>query len=206
MKKNDIKNIFRVALSNIMILLAGVATGFLIPKIFELTDYAYYKTYTLYTSYIGLLSLGIIDGIVLKYGNKNLEKLPHEKFRTFFMIYFILHFIITIISILIALFLFKGDNKILFFLLSLNIIATNVTGYFQQISQITQRFKEYSHRNILKSIFNIVIVLLLLFIYLFNTKIVNYKLYIILLLIVNYILTIWYIYTYRAIVFGTKKK
>ena len=63
MKKN-FKDILMVTISNFTTILAGVVTGFIIPKILNVEDYGLYKTFTLYSSYIGLLSLGIVYGIV----------------------------------------------------------------------------------------------------------------------------------------------
>lgn len=45
MKNNKvIKDIFIVALSNIIIALAGVVNGFIIPKVMSVTDYGFYKS------------------------------------------------------------------------------------------------------------------------------------------------------------------
>ena len=70
MKTSLLKNIIAVAFSNCTNIIAGVVVGFIIPKILSMDDYGYYKTFTLYTTYIGLFNLGLADGIVLKYGDK----------------------------------------------------------------------------------------------------------------------------------------
>lgn len=198
--KKSFKDILMVTVSNFTTILAGVITGFIIPKILNIEDYGLYKTFTLYSSYIGLLSLGIVDGIVLKYGNKDLEELEVEKMRSIFIVYFIINLLFTLIILLFCLTTLK-NNRSIFLFISLNIICTNITGYFQQISQITRNFKEYSARNILKSALNIFIVLLLYFMFKFNLSI-NYKMYVLLLLISNYFLTIWYMITYKNLIFG----
>ena len=82
--KKTIKSIIGVTLSNCTTILSGIVIGFLIPKILSVDSYGLYKTFTLYTTYIGFFSLGIIDGIVLDYGGYNFEKLNKEKFRSFF--------------------------------------------------------------------------------------------------------------------------
>ena len=199
MKKN-FKDILMVTISNFTTILAGVVTGFIIPKILNIEDYGLYKTFTLYSSYIGLLSLGIVDGIVLKYGNKDLEELELEKMRSIFSIYFSINIIFTLMIFFVCLTTLK-NNKVIFLFIALNIICTNITGYFQQISQITRNFKEYSFRNILKSFLNILIVLILYVMFKFNCTI-NYKMYVLMLLISNYFLTIWYMFTYKELIFG----
>lgn len=200
--RKSFKDILMVTISNFTTILAGVITGFIIPKILNIEDYGLYKTFTLYSSYIGLLSLGIVDGIVLKYGNKDLEELELEKMRSIFSIYFSINVIFTLMIFFVCLTTLK-NNKVIFLFIALNIICTNITGYFQQISQITRNFKEYSFRNILKSFLNILIVLILYVMFKFNCTI-NYKMYVLMLLISNYFLTIWYMFTYKELIFGKR--
>lgn len=69
MNKN-IKSVSQVILSNLTTIVSGVLVGFLLPKIMSVESYGWYKTFTLYSSYLGFFGLGIIDGIVLKYGEK----------------------------------------------------------------------------------------------------------------------------------------
>ena len=65
----------KVTTSNIIKLFAGVVVGFILPKIIGVSDYGYHKTFTLYATYVSLLSFGIVDGIYLKYGGKNYSDL-----------------------------------------------------------------------------------------------------------------------------------
>lgn len=78
--KNKVLNdILKVAASNIIVLFSGVLVGFLLPKIIGITDYGYYKTYTLYATYVGMFHFGISDGIYLKYGGKDYSQLDRYK-------------------------------------------------------------------------------------------------------------------------------
>ena len=76
--KKTILNIVKVSSSNIIQLFSGVLIGFLLPRIIGKIDYGYYKTLTLYTSYIGLFALGITDGIYLKFCGKKYDELDKE--------------------------------------------------------------------------------------------------------------------------------
>lgn len=196
-----IKNIIRVTLSNITSIISGVLVGFLIPKILSVEDYGYYKTFMLYVSYLGICSFGIIDGIVLKYGAKDYEELDTRKFRAYFRWYLIIHVCIALFLIISSVLFQDRNYSTICILLGMNLIAVNLTGYFQQISQITQRFKEYSIRKILQSAFNVIFVLLLFALYIKGIEI-NYLVYSIGIILINYLLVCWYIYTYRNIIFG----
>lgn len=204
--KKTIKSIIGVTLSNCTTILSGIVIGFLIPKILSVDSYGLYKTFTLYTTYIGFFSLGIIDGIVLDYGGYNFEQLNKEKFRSFFLWYMLVHVIGLIALCIISFFLKDNDFKFIILLLGIDMIAVNVTGYFQQISQFTQRFHEYSVRKVLQSISNIVIVLLMFGYYYTQKSEIGYQIYVIGLVMVNVVLTVWYVYTYRSISFGNAEK
>lgn len=196
-----IKKIGFVAFSNIIKLISSILVGFVIPNILGLTNYGYYKVFILYLTYIGLFHFGFIDGIYLKYGGKNYEELERPKFRTYSRFLLNLEAIIAIIGIFITVLFAEEDRKIIFVLLFLNLIAVNLTTYYQFISQITSRFKEYSTRLVILSIMNIVIVGVM---YLLHIS--DYRIYIGLIVSVNYLLLFWYVYTYKEITFGKQQK
>ena len=199
------KSVTQVILSNLTSILSGVLVGFLLPKIISVESYGWYKTFTLYTSYLGFFSLGIIDGIVLKYGEKNYDELDRKRFRSYFKWYCIIHLFLGIIICAIAFLTNNYEYRFVMVALSIYMISNNITGYFQQISQITMRFKELSIRKILQSLFNVIIIAGLYFIFKFGHTI-TYHYYLTLWISVNVLLTLWYIYTYRDIVFFNSMK
>lgn len=201
MNNKFLKNVMKVFFGNITSIISGILIGFLLPMIISVTDYGYYKTFTLYMSYVGCFALGIIDGINLKYAGTKLEELNKKDFRLYFRIITILQLIISVLILLFSILFFKGNMKIIFIIIALIIIPNNLSGYFQQISQITQRFTEYTVRNIIKSVGNIIIVFILFAICKMNYQ-VSYINYLILFLFINYFLFGWYIITYKEIVLG----
>ena len=204
--KRTIGNIFKVAASNILKLLAGVLVGFLLPKIIGVTDYGYYKIFTLYASYVGLLHFGFADGIYLKYGGKNYDELNKGSFRfyTLFLIGFEL--IITVIGAFISLFALSGDLKFIFICLAAYLLAANITNYYQIISQITGRFNELSIRTVIQSALTALAVVVLWLIKRFADVTVSYKIYTIIYVGINVVLTLWYIFTYRDLTFGKQDR
>ena len=195
------KNIGLVALSNITTVISGILVGFLIPKIMSVDSYGYYKTFTLYATYTGFFSLGMVDGIVLKYGGYNYDELNKRSFRSIFRVYILLHVFFFIVLCFISFFL--NDSKYTFIIINLALfmVAGNITGFFQQISQITQRFKEYSARRIIQSLLNIVLVMMLFIFFKVGYEI-DYKIYTGIWVMINIVLMFWYIITYKDLVFG----
>ena len=200
-KGSIVKNIIGVTVGNISTIAAGIVVGFLLPKILPIEDYGWYKTFTLYMTYVGFFSLGIIDGIVLKYGGYDYDELDRAHFRSFFKWYLLVHVFFACCVNLISILLDDSNLRIILLFISVNMIAVNMTGYFQQISQITRRFKEYSLRKIIQSILNISVVAILYGAYRIHGK-TGYINYLFFLVTANVGLTIWYVYTYREIVFG----
>lgn len=199
--KTIVKHVLEVTASNIVTIISGIVVGFILPKIISVEGYGYYKTFTLYSTYLGLFSLGIIDGIVLDYGGVDYKNMERPVFRSYFKWYLFIHLFFAALVALISVFSSKEDTAFILLSLAVNLLAVNISGYFQNLSQITQRFKEYSLRKILQSVFNILIVFWMFLLYRRQGE-VPYNVYIVALLAVNTALSIWYVYTYRDIVFG----
>lgn len=201
MKKNFLNNIFKVLFGNILIIFAGLLTGFLLPAIIDVSNYGYYKTFTLYMTYIGLFAFGLIDGINLVYAGTSFDKLDKEKFRLYYRVLLICELIFSLLVIFFAIFFTDGNLRIIFISVGLLILPNNLSGYFQQMSQVCERFSEYSIRNIVRSLGNVLIVLIMFFVSKLGI-VLNYKHYLLGFFIVNIILLVWYIITYKEIIFG----
>lgn len=204
-KKNKmISEILKVSVSNILKLLSGVLVGVLLPKIMGVTDYGYYKTFTLYIHYTGLFHFGLSDGIYLLYGGNSYKELNVYKFRLFTMLFITIELVITIILFSLSYFVLSDDSKFIFCCVALFLLANNITSYFQMISQITERFDELARRNIIQSI---LISLCVLILFVFSNKgnqEISYRIYIIIYLSVIFFLAIWYGFTYKTILIGPR--
>lgn len=203
--QKSVGDILRVAFSNIINLLAGVLVGFLIPKIMGVTDYGYYKIFTLYASYVGVFGLGIIDGIYLKYGGISYGNLNKDDFRAYSKLIISIQACVSVIIIACAIILLKSEYKFIFCAVAIYLLFNNTIGYFQIISQITSRFKELSMRNNIQSLLTICSVIALWILCKYTHITVNYQLYVIVYLFVFVILTGWYCKTYCEILIGNKE-
>lgn len=198
----SITNIFRVMLGNFTTIISGVVVGFLLPKALSLSDYGFYKTFTLYIPYTGLFSLGIVDGIVLKYGSNDYKELNKSRFRAYYKFFAAVMAVISTAIIVFAVVFTEGDTRFIFIMVGIDMIAGNMTNYFRQISQITQRFHEYSKRTIIQSIAKIMITISVTMLC-YAGYAVNYRLFLSLIVLMDVLLTVWYVSTYRVLVIGT---
>lgn len=200
--KNTVKDIIRVTVSNFAKLLSGILVGFILPKIIGVADYGFYKVFTLYATYVGMFHFGISDGIYLVFGGKDYDQLDKNKFR-FYSRFFIIFEIVVAISIAIfSMFFFENEYKFIFLLLAIYLVVNNTTSYFQSISQITNRFKELSNRNILQSILISISVIILFGVHCYFGTLLSYRWYLYLYIFIFVVLSLWYIFTYKELVFG----
>ncbi len=186
--------------------MSGVLVGFLLPKIIGVRGYGYYKTYTLYATYVGMFHFGISDGIYLKYGGAAYEDLNRSKFRYYTRLFLSIELVLSIILASVSVLLLENENRFIFLFLSIYLVFHNLTNYFQVISQSTSRFKELSNRNILQSICVSAMVLILWCCNKYFAIPVNYRNYILLYLCIVVLLALWYLYTYNDITFGRIEK
>ena len=201
-----VKDIIRISGSNLFKLFSGILVGLLLPKIIGVTDYGYYKTYSLYIHYVGLLHFGILDGIYLKYGGVKFCEIDKASFRSYIRFLMILELIFSIIFIIIANLFTSGEYRFIFIYIAIYLFFGNISSYFQMISQITSRFKELSRRTTIQSTIISAAVLALYYLnrrFSFNF---TYHIYTLFYTLTIVILSLWYVYTYRSIIFGESIK
>ena len=205
-KKKFVRNVGVVLFSNILSVIAGVLVGFIIPKIMGVEDHGYYKAFTLYASYIGMFHFGFIDGIHLRFAGKKYNELDKEKFRAYSRFLIILQLFVSIIFTGIAMFFVGNEYSIIFLLIAIDVLAVNISTYFEFISQVTMRFKQLSLRNTIKSASTIVSVIILFLLNRYCKIKIVYYIYVMVVVIINYTLALWYLISYRDIVFGRAEK
>jgi O-antigen/teichoic acid export membrane protein len=207
MKREFLKNVLMVALSNVVVLFTSILIGFGLPKLMSVYDYGKYRTFTLFLSYIGLFHFGFIDGIYILYGGRRYEQLPFKRFRVYSRFLFILEMIVAGALVLFSIAFLSGSVKYIFCAVSLNLLIINITTFYQYISQITQRFRELSIRNIAKSSM-LAICLLIIWMLQVNgvVETLKYYEYIIVFTVANLCVCIWYMLTYSTMIFGAAEK
>ena len=175
------KGIITIFLANIINLFFSLATNFLLPKYLSVESYAGIKTFQLYISYVGLLHIGYIDGMYLKYGGRDLGKrLDPEFFET---ISTMRVFQLAITGIVVIVGLINKDR--LFLLFALSILPQNMNSFFRYLYQATGEFKLYGRVINITTISTFVVNMFVLFV----LRSDYYLLYVILYVILYY--SIW---------------
>lgn len=200
-----LKNIFKVSFTNVLSLFSGVLVGFIVPKMMGLEEYANYKIYTLYLTYLALVSLGLGDGLYLKFSGTNKENLEKQKIKFYLHCYYLQLLLIFIPTFLVSLFVIQGEYKFIFIALALTMFSSQITAVHQNLSIITSRFNEYSVRIITKSILTSIFVLILFYIFNTSNNEISYKIFVIGVVLIDYVLAFWYVISYKEFNFGKGK-
>lgn len=134
------KGIIQIFLSNIIFLLFGILSNFILPKYLSIDSYAYIKTYMLYLSYAGFLSIGYMEGMFLKYGGNTVRQSKKLGFGDNFRTYMVLQMVIGTIIFLIGIAI--GDSIVL--LSAFGVVTTNILNYFKNYCTAVAEYRMYS--------------------------------------------------------------
>lgn len=157
------KNIIIVVFTGIFNLTLSTILGFVVSRFFDYDNYAYYKMYFLYITFVGFAHLGFINGIYLEYGKYDYSKLPYPKFHTYFIILVILQVFIMICAVPFILLCNSSiDKKIVLFFVFGNLPFININCFFSLINQFTKRFRIDSIVNIGKGVLDCFVIILTL--------------------------------------------
>lgn len=168
--KSIFKNFYHILLSNFISMGTSVLAILIIPKFFGVKEYGQFQIYLLYSSYVGILHLGWIDGIYLKYGGKKYSELDKKQFFSQFYSYLIFEVLICVlIMIMVSLFI-KTDKKIVFYYVILCALIRNLRDLLAFILQATNRIKEASNNLSISRLIYILLILLCLINKKFNFK------------------------------------
>ncbi len=135
------KGIISVICANIVNLFISMGNGFLLPKYLSIDTYAGLKIFLLYISYIGVLHLGYIDGVYIKYGGKTRNKIDSNEIKRDKKTFVIFQLIVAIFVLLISIIL----RNVYLFLFSINILPANMVTFYKFIYQAIGEFNSYSH-------------------------------------------------------------
>lgn len=155
------KGIMQVMFANALCMLISILTNFILPRYLSMETYNVIKSYTLYMSYAGLFAFGYTDGIYLKYGGAQIEKVNQKELNRDLFTYFIFQLIIACI-VLVGAFL---GNKQLIIAFSLGLLATNLGGYFKILYQATGVFGKYGMALNLEKVIVFLINIILIFLF-----------------------------------------
>ena len=144
-----------------ILLIFGFVQSLIIPKYLSTTDFGYWQLFLLYTSYVGILHLGFLNGILIKWAGRNLEDFKEEVPLAF-------KFTLTeqgiIIGILVLIvWMIDLPSKEMALMVLANALIVNLLMFFVITAQATKRFKLITVANISKGLLFLIFILAVFF-------------------------------------------
>ncbi|WP_144065905.1 hypothetical protein [Fibrobacter sp. UWB2] len=115
-----------------------------VPKFIDETQYAYWQVYILYSSFVGILHFGILDGIGLRYAGLDYDQLDKPLVRSQYQALFFADLLFAFIIAVFSYLRFSGEYKYIALLVAISIISKHLFTYNFYIFQITNRIKKYA--------------------------------------------------------------
>ena len=129
-----------VLIANIVNLGFSLLSNFLLPKYLSVDTYAQVKTYQLYAAYAGLLHLGFVDGLYLKYGGRQIEEFRAESLEASLSTLRVFQLAVTCCAVAVGIVL--HDPVVIAF--GVSILPANMMSCFKFLYQAVGEFNIYS--------------------------------------------------------------
>lgn len=165
--KKFASNVVVSLLAQIISLMVGFIINLVVPKFIDGYNYSYWQTFILYSSYVGVLHFGLLDGFVLRYSKYDYDQLDKPIIRSQFQILLIFNALLMILGIIISSFIFEGVTLTIVILVSITVVTKNALTYSSYTFQITNRINKYAYVVILQRVIYCLLVLIFL---IFNVR------------------------------------
>lgn len=143
--KKLLKNINYIVTANFLVLGISILLNLFVPKFIGVKEYSYWQLYVFYSSYVGFLHLGWLDGIYLKNGGKEYDELDKSSLGSQFWYLFLFEVILSVMIITFAISFSKSPYKTnILILTALVSVIMNLRTFILYIFQSTNRIKEYA--------------------------------------------------------------
>ncbi|OVE78090.1 hypothetical protein BVX98_01365 [bacterium F11] len=141
---NFLKDSFFISSSSGFLAVLAVIQAFWIPTILSLREFGLWKIFTLYGSYLSLLHLGFLDGLLLRWAGQSEGKIGSEKWMFFRKLLIQQTLVLLPLGILFGA-IFSGSPFywVVMFLLILAVVF-NSTQFFRVIFESSKRFRTLS--------------------------------------------------------------
>ncbi|EPH99585.1 hypothetical protein D920_01301 [Enterococcus faecalis 13-SD-W-01] len=144
--KSTLKNLYYTVGANFATLAISILLNLFVPRLLGVREYSYWQLYVFYSSYVGFLHLGWIDGIYLKIGGQEYDALDQRNLGSQFWYLGIFEVIISVVvGISSYLFLTDHNRSMILILTAIVSVITILKTFILYILQSTNRIKEYAH-------------------------------------------------------------
>lgn len=159
--KKGIKNLSISFVANLVTIVVSFVVTLFLPKVVSVEQYGYWQVYLFYSTYVGILHLGLDDGIYLRYGGAEYSKLDFKLFNGQFKILCIFELVTMLLIVIVSDVFFNGVYKYIWIYLGICVFLTNLRYMFVYILQATNMIKEFAIVTIIDRVLFVLLVLFL---------------------------------------------
>jgi O-antigen/teichoic acid export membrane protein len=133
----------------------------IIPKYLSTAEYGYWQLFLLFTTYVGILHLGFLDGIFVRWAGKNFDDIRDEIATAFRFI--LLEQAIIVGILLLFIWLIDIPSREIAFTVLINAVIVNLLAFFIFMAQATKSFKLVTITNIGRGLLFLIFILIIFF-------------------------------------------
>ncbi|MCI6989612.1 MAG: hypothetical protein MR902_08700 [Campylobacter sp.] len=157
------QNLFYAFLGQIISLLLSFVLAIVLPKYLTLNDFAYWQLFIFYLSYIGIFHCGISDGILLRFGGKNINNIKPQFISSQLHILLLIQIFFSCIILIAAIYCIKSyDRKFILFTIAFYLIFNTIFWFFGMLLQAVNLTKNLSQGIMIEKAFVVIFFLLLI--------------------------------------------
>lgn len=172
--KEGIKNSLYMLVSQTVNLILGIIRSVLLPIMLGVVNYGYWQVYILFLSFSGSFTLGISDGIYLRYGKYEYNELPRKKFRTTILLFVLMQLSFVLVLTFLANFESVDNRRVAIQWAIINIPILGLTGVLSCVLQATNQIKKFSFFSLVDKMTVLLLVLGILLLRFDNYKYIIY--------------------------------
>lgn len=138
------KNIILSIMVQLISLCVSFVLNLVVPKFIDQYQYAYWQSYVLYVSYVGVLHFGLLDGIMLRYSQYDYYQLDKSTIRSQLNLMLFAIGSLSLITLGMSALFIPGVTKTTIILLAVGIVTKNLFTYTSYSFQMTNRISKYA--------------------------------------------------------------
>ena len=145
LKKKTLNNLIYSFSAQIISICLSISMSLIIPKILGVEDFGYWQLFLFYINYVGFFHFGITDGMYLKNGGIEYDKLDKKSISSqFYMLVLFQIILVLLFSVLSYFFINDELRKCIIIFTGIYMIIANMNWYLGYVFQATNRVKLYS--------------------------------------------------------------
>jgi O-antigen/teichoic acid export membrane protein len=126
-------------------MIISIVFTLVIPKVLGVEGYGYWQLIVFYASYLGVLYLGLNDGLYLREGGKSYSEINHSVVATQSRVFFVLHSVIAaILIVLVSIFIKDANRAFVMISAAIYIPFFNLKGLLTHTMQAVNHTKVFS--------------------------------------------------------------